>query len=218
MKYQLLSPIFISFICILLIPSCITISSYQTGRTVGKGIWEIEMAGNGFIVEDEPISFIPFTPRQEEKVLLLPYGELNNYYGVTENLDLGIRLSSSLYGALTFKQQLIGGKDSPGAVAIGGSFGAFLQDGIRGWDVRLPVFFSFHPYKKLDIYMNPNYIYQFGGALEATQHLYGSNIGLVIRNKIVHVGFDAGLYNFFEGDAAVEQIGTLGMSIKVVIY
>ncbi len=215
MKPKLISFIILTCFCGIATQSCITLSSYQTGRTAGKGNWELELAGSGFILEDEPVSLALFAPPREEEVHLRPYVEMNNYFGITENLDLGIRLNLNIYGALTIKQQLLGGKNSSGAVAIGGSFGAFYYN-YRGWDARLPVFFSFHPNKKLCFYVNPSYIYQFGGELMDNRHLYGGNIGVAVKGRAIESAFEVGLFNFFEGESAVKQMGIIGVSLKFV--
>ena len=178
---------------------------------MGKGNWEMEFSGSGFITDSVRSSL--FISPMEEGLQILPYGEMNNYYGVTDNLDVGLRLSTSIYSAFTIKQQLIGGKNSKGAVAIGGSIGAF-SDHYWGWDARFPVYFSFHS-KEAVFYLNPNYIFQFGGRLMDNRRLYGFNMGMVFNGKKVRVAFDSGLYNFDDNERTVRPTGTIGMSIKL---
>ena len=202
--------LFFVFFCFLF-QNCITLSSFQAGRTLGEGNWEMEFSGSGFITNSVRSSL--FISPQEEGLQLLLYGELNNYYGVTNNLDIGLRLSTSIYGAFTIKQQLIGGKNSNGALALGGSFGAF-NDHYSGWDVRLPVYFSFHS-KEAIFYLNPNYIFQFGGQLMGNRRLYGFNMGMVFTGKKVSLAFDSGLYNFHDNEGTVRPMGTIGMSFKL---
>lgn len=136
-----------------------------------------------------------------------PFIEVSGRYGVTDKLDIGVRLNSNLNLGVSGKYQLVGDQESPFAMALGAeiaTFGLFL--GL--WNVQVPVYLSVHPSERLAIYLTPRYTYQFSTFVGAKYGLsyVGANAGIMFgeRSKF---GLDIGYHNV----SATEGSGNLGL-------
>ena len=78
-------------------------------------------------------------------------------YGVGDNFDIGLKLSTGLTGVVDFKYQFVGDKTTPLAMSVGPGFG--FQGGIAGTSLiqlHLPLHISYHPNEKSAVYLSPS--------------------------------------------------------------
>ncbi|MBK8501435.1 MAG: hypothetical protein IPL46_04065 [Saprospiraceae bacterium] len=188
----------------LLLTSCAQLSSFQTGRTSGKGNGEVGIAASASGISD---AF------ETDASATFFVGEAYGRYGVGENFDIGLKLSTALTGVFDFKYQILGDKISPFAMSIGPGIG--FQGAIAETLVQLhfPLHLSYHPNEKLAIYASPRYISQLvtgGGSANYLGSSLGFETGEQVRfvleasyfkllNDIEIDGFGLGLFQFGGG-------------------
>lgn len=153
---------------ITLISSCAQLSSFQTGRTSGKGNGEagISISASGILDAFDTDTRATFF-----------IGEAYGRYGVGENFDIGLKLSTGLTGVFDFKYQIVGDKISPFAMSIGPGIG--FQGAIAGTSLvqlHLPIHMSYHPNTRSAIYASPRYISQIITG-EGSANYLGSSLG-----------------------------------------
>jgi len=208
MKNQLL------FIALLLtgmaaFTGCASLTGFQDGRAVGQDNGEVGVSLNYSRSPD--LDKLKDEAEDSTNVEIpidgFPFIEVSGRYGVTDKLDIGVRLNSNLNLGVSGKYQLVGDQESPFAMALGAEIATFgLIAGL--WNVQVPVYFSVHPSERLAIYLTPRYTYQFSTFAGAEYGLsyVGANAGLMFgeRSKF---GFDIGYHNV----SATEGDGNLGM-------
>lgn len=205
-KLQLFS---LFFLIILAFSSCASLTGYQDGKSVG--------AGNGEAMISLNFSQSPtFTDIEDsfgiEEIpsFTFPNIELGGRYGVSEKLDITLRMNTNLNLGVGAKYQLIGDRASEFALGLGAEAGTFgLITGL--WNVQVPLYTSFHPSDKFTIYASPRFIYQFStiGGVEGWNYL-GGNFGFLFgsRHKF---GLDIGYYQV--GATGVDKIGLISAGI-----
>jgi hypothetical protein len=83
---------------------CASFTGFSTGRTVGKG--KVELEGSLSLIEtpdlivNDTIEIIP--------TLRIPLFEVGGRYGITEKLDVGLKVNTSANFALDAKYQFVG--------------------------------------------------------------------------------------------------------------
>ncbi len=146
------------FIGLFFSSSCGQLTSLQTAKVVGKGQMTIGAAAMGYGVDDS-------ISGNEIGTGVFPHVEVFGRYGLSDNFDMGLKLSSAANLLLDGKFQFLGDGDSPFAMAIG----AGLEYQFNGVDnnnefvyrVHVPVYLSFHPSEEFAVYATPRYMVQF---------------------------------------------------------
>ncbi|MCB0667122.1 MAG: hypothetical protein KDC80_14935 [Saprospiraceae bacterium] len=190
---------------------CAQLSSFQTGRTSGKGNGEAGLA----------ISASGITDAFETDTRATFFvGEAYGRYGVGENFDIGLKLSTGLTGVFDFKYQFIGDKISPFAMSIGpgiGFQGAIAETALV--QLHLPVHMSYHPNEKLAVYASPRYIAQVITG-EGSANYLGSSIGFESGDN-VRFGLEASYFRLLN-DTEVDGLGVglfqFGGGVKFRIF
>lgn len=193
---------FLPFITILFFGSCVSMSTMQTGRTVGQGNYELNIGGSAVKLET-----IIDTDSTELNGGLL---EGDFRYGVNDRLDVGLKVSllgtSGLYG----KYQLVGDQESMFALSAGLNAGYVTVTSGEGddetsstiVDVAVPVYASVHPTKWLSIYATPRYNLRFGSG---TSNWYGGTGGIRLGNKFAVFAE----YSYVDSDDAIEPLNQI---------
>ncbi len=162
-----------------LLGSCVSLNSHQTGRTVGQdnisflGSFNIGYSDSEqyFAAADSGVFFI---------------GEIGNYYGIGENIDIGLKVNSSLHLTGISKFQIIGDKRSTFASSVGVDIGVtphVLILSALNYTGSLSLFNSIHPTDYFAVTFSPRYTY-----LCFTN--FTEEDGCTIRNNIF--GYSAG--------------------------
>lgn len=148
--------------------NCAQLSSFQTGRTLGQGNGEMGLAlsasgiTEAFDLDGSATFFV---------------AEAFGRYGVSDNFDIGLKLSTGLTGVVDFKYQFVGDKTTPFAMSVGPGFG--FQGAIAETSLiqlHLPLHMSYHPNEKSAVYASPRYISQIVTG-EGSANYLGSSLG-----------------------------------------
>ena len=147
-------------------------------------------------------------------------GEAYGRYGVGENFDIGLKLSTGLTGVFDFKYQIVGDKLSPFAMAIGPGIG--FQGAIAGTalvQLHFPIHMSYHPSDKLAIYASPRYISQIITG-EGSAKYIGSSLGFETGERVRFVleGSYFNLLNDMEIDGLGIGLFQFGGGVKFRIF
>ena len=190
---------------LILFSGCASLTGYQDGKSVGDGNGEIAVSLN---LSQSP----SFTDLEDSSGVVdipsftFPNIEVGGRYGVTEKLDVLIRLNTNFNFNAGVKYQLVGDRTSDFALGIGAELGTFgLLSGL--WNAQIPIYASYHPTEKFAIYLAPRYIYQFTSfaGLEGWSYV-GGNFGLLFGNKN-KFGIDVGIYK-----VGAEGTGKIGLT------
>jgi hypothetical protein len=201
--------------------SCASLSGFHTGKTVGKDNGEFTIALNLANAPD-------FTGDEEvdDEInnILFPNIELGGRYGVSEKVDIGMRLNTSLNILIDAKVQVVGDQESTFAMALGGGVGSFGLISTNGalLNFQVPVYTSYHPSETVALYLSPRYIGQFGTDFsESVSYLnyLGSNFGAEFGRSNTKFGVDIGYYSLWDndnqlGDGSASSIIQLGLGFK----
>ena len=155
---------------LLLFSSCAQLSSFQTGKTLGKGTNQITVTATGYGVTGEPGSII------EGDLAIFPFIEVMGQFGITDRLDLGLKLSTGGNAQGHAKFQFAGSLESKFAAALGGGLSYQWADEVRVYRAHVPLYLSYHPGEKDAIYATPRYIYQ-SVSDDSDAYFLGSSLG-----------------------------------------
>lgn len=186
----------IVFPCAFMLSSCAQLSSFQTGRTSGKGNGEAGMA-----MSASGITQAFDTDGSATFVILEAFGR----YGLAENFDIGLKISTGLTGVIDFKYQIAGDKTSPFAMSVGPGIG--FQGAIAGTSLlqlHLPLHMSYHPSERLAIYASPRYISQVITG-SGSANYFGSSLGFESGDKVRFV-LEASYFRLLN-DTEVDGLG-----------
>jgi len=194
--------------------SCASLTGFETGRTVGESNGEFAFSINAAQTPDFDIDTFGSTPQ-----FWAPNLEFGGKFGVSEKVDVGIRVNSNLNVLLDGKFQVVGDSESEFALAVGagiGAFGLFIPNAGL-YNFQIPVYASFHPKEKVSLYLSPRYIGQFGVGAGETSDLasyYGANGGVLFGRK-TKFGIDFGYYGLNANDVnnSLFQVG-IGMKFR----
>ena len=189
--------------------SCAQISGIQTAQSLGKNRAEIMAAVGG--VGSVPLSEFE-DELTEDLFVVLPILELAGRYGVAENWDVGLKVSTSLNYMAETKYQFLGDKDDGFAMAIGGSIGYQGTGVFNIFQGQIPLFMSYHPTDRFAVYLSPAYIAQFGGDLSGESIQYAGFSTGVEFGRNVAIPIDFSWFKFVNTDAerlpAIFQVST----------
>ena len=208
MKNQLL------FIALLLagmaaFTGCASLTGFQDGRAVGEDNSELGLSLN--YSESPDLNKLKDEAEDSTNISIplkgFPFIEASFRYGVTDKLDIGVRLNSNLNLGVSGKYQIVGDQESPFAMALGAEIATFgLFVGL--WNVQVPLYLSVHPSERLAIYLTPRYTYQFSTFAGAEYGLsyVGANAGIMFGER-TKFGFDIGYHDV----SATEGSGSIGL-------
>jgi hypothetical protein len=195
----------------LLLSGCISMSSMQTGRSVGQGNTEINIGGSSV-----KYAFVVGSEEKDTASVSAPMLEADFRYGVTDKIDIGGKVSllgtSGLYG----KYQFLGDRESVLAGSVGAGF-SYLQLGAGSgldevsfsiFDFTVPVYFSVHPTTWVGIYATPRYTLRLA---EGSSHWYGGTGGIRLGNRFG--GFAE--YSFFSSSAATVNLSQVAVGLSL---
>lgn len=187
------SSIFV-LMAIILTSSCVSITGFQDGRSAGKD--KMELIGS-LTVGATP----KFQDIESDSGLIdfptfsVPYMEGMFSYGITEKINLSIKVNTFMNMGVGTKIQLFGDQTSFTALSVGAEVATFgIVSGL--WNVQIPAYFSVHPSEMFSWYVSPRYIYQFFAFTGAENGLsyMGGNTGILVgRNH--KFGVDVGYYS-----------------------
>ena len=206
---QLFRPSFLLIFSILLtLSSCVSLTGFQDGRTVGRDNGELSISLNSSQSPDFSAPVEPF---------FFPNMEAGGRYGVSERVDLTIRMNSNLAWSLGSKFQIIGNRESQTALSLGAEVGAFaiLSWDPGFWNIQVPVFFSVHPSERFTWYLSPRYVYQFAGS-ERTSGYMGGNTGVMFGDRIKY-GLDIGYFNVQNSGNASFGLFQIGIGARFAL-
>lgn len=166
---------FVLIILVLLLSSCLQISSLQTAKTLPKDTAILGTAITAYGVGNT--EFIG----NDLGAAVVPYLEIFGRQGFADNLDFGLKLSSGANIAIDGKYQFYGDQTSEFAVAVGAAF-EYQYTRFENFVSRqtLPLYFSFHPNQNFALYASPKFIHQLVSDSDNAMFL-GGNIGLQKR-------------------------------------
>jgi len=193
------------FFMVIFVTSCASLTGYQDGKSIG--------AGNGEIMASLNLSQSPSFNDIEDSTNIIsiprfsfPNIEVGGKYGVTEKLDVFVRLNTNLNFNAGMKYQVVGDRSSQFALGAGAEVGNFALISSL-WNVQIPVYASYHPTENFTVYASPRYIYQFTtfAGLDGWSYV-GGNFGLLFGNKN-KFGIDVGIYK-----VGANGIGRIGLT------
>jgi hypothetical protein len=144
-------------LAIYMLPSCVSMTSLQTARTMEKG--EFGGGFGGGMVNAE------INSGTETFDLKAPFMEASARYGITDKLDAGAKITLIGTSGLDVKYQFLGDKQSLLAGSVGTGFGYLSLSSGSGdnisksviTDINVPVSFSIHPKEWFAFYASPRY-------------------------------------------------------------
>ncbi len=172
---------FILLIVSVTLGSCANLSRFQTGQTIGKGNVSIGANVSGYGVTNEELFNVPF----------FPFLAVHGSYGVYDNLDLGLSVSSGGNAQVFGKFQFVGDQASFFSMAV--EPGMSLQySGNSVFDVtraHLGLPFSLHFTPKSSIFFEPKLI---GQIVESDANTYFSGISGGYEKKFQTISLTIG--------------------------
>lgn len=200
--------LFILFAFTVLLSSCAQISSLQTAKPLPKGdavlgasIAAYGVTGDDFIGGDLGVG-------------VLPHLEIFGRYGIANNFDAGLKLSSNANIAIDGKYQFLGNQNSKFAIAIGAAFEYQYNPDLKFVNRQtLPIYFSFHPNDDFALYASPKFIHQL--IVDDDNSIFlGGNLGLQKRISSKFSLLVEGS-NFFVFDNSFKTTGELVFNVGV---
>jgi hypothetical protein len=144
----------LSILSLLTFSSCVSLTGYQTGRTVGKD----KTVGTGSVNYIYAPNFFKNTTSRNgnfglsDEVVYTPFtAEAGITHGFAKRLDVGFRCKMIGVYLVDAKFQVLGNSETKFAFAIGGGVGGNLirAGGSYVNNFHLPIYGSFHPNKNL---------------------------------------------------------------------
>lgn len=175
----------------ILLSGCYSLIGLEDGKTIGKSNIEVEMSYNRY----KSPNILYLDTIQEEKT-----GNIESLvkYGLTEKLDVGLRLSILGYAGLYAKYHLIGQNEALFNLAVGIDGNILIAPPLSlafdNYQITLPLYMSFHPKENITIYITPKYSYYSNYSSKSRiVEFKGGNMGLKFGKK-VKVGLDFGIF------------------------
>ena len=206
---------------ILTLSGCLSFTSYEDGKTIGKGKTEVRPSLN--IHKAPSITF--FENEKELKdipIIIYPNLAKSNKYGIGNKTDVYCEVGTNLSFSAGFKHQLIGDRNSTFALATGTEFEALAVLELFGsnesfiFNAQIPIYSSYHPSEKVSLYLTPRYVYQLKSATDVNDyHYYGGNFGILYGKKH-KIGLDIGIFDVGVRDLGRLSIFNIGIGGKFV--
>lgn len=215
--------------------ACLNTSTFQTGRTLGKN--RLRLGGGLSVVTIEDFSALtsvvdPDAPPVEETgPIPLPSAEISARYGLSDTIDVGVKIYTIGVGA-ELKTQFIGDQKSPFAMSLSASasyFGISLPEsaqssgdisfdagvGLLDMATALHASYSFsHGF--LTLYGSPRFVSRTltvgfegeerAGGVGLGLDLAGANMGVAI-GRIFTLYIESGVYKPIGFEGAVSELG-----------
>lgn len=161
--------------------SCFSFSNMQSGRSLGKEKVELNMSAGYLGITDGDLS----------GTIAIPVFEFGGRYGVSENMDIGLKLSNFGTAIGSLKYQFSGTKESQFAAATGFGIGTSLfrfdldGEGISFFQYEIPLHLSYHPTEKLGLIFTPRYMGIGGSAAgdAGLSHMLAFSPGIEFGNR-----------------------------------
>ena len=136
--------------------SCGQLSSLQTGKALGKNKVSIGGALWAYSVDNNN------SGNGDLGSGVFPYGEIFGRFGLTDKLDVGVKLSAVGNILVDGKFQILGNETSKFAAALGAGFElqATRFSEVLVYRTHLPLYLSFHPNQKTAFYLTPRLAFQ----------------------------------------------------------
>lgn len=135
---------------------CLSLSSIQTGRTVGKD--NLDAGIYSTYGKYSQNSVLGSASDLDNKMV---FGVKSNY-GLTDKMDIGINIDQTTFIAPSIKYQFLGNNSSKFAARIGTEggflFGAYLFGNLTYY-LSAPLYTSFHPNSNYAVYCTPRFIH-----------------------------------------------------------
>lgn len=151
--------LFIMFLCLAFLSSCVSINSLQSGRTIDKG--NLEIAGGLTSGEYTPNS-LGLEEDDDYNYDYVPMLEFGAKYGISENFDLALKFNTAGFVMGQIKYQFLGNKSSLFAAGIGADFGSFpvwALFSVMDSYISVSLYLSIHPTEDICLYVTPRYSY-----------------------------------------------------------
>ncbi len=196
------------FILLIGASSCAQLTSFQTGRTLGKGQTEITPSVSLLGVVDNP------AVSSELGSFVLPFGDISLQHGISERFDLGLKVSTGLNAQLSGKYQFVGDKQSKSALSLGAGLSYQLAGEELVLRYHLPLYYSLHFSEKSAFYATPRYMLQ-QVRNDDNFHFLGLTAGYMHSfNDRLDLGTEFGLHRPFNAGNASENLMLLGVGLK----
>ena len=201
---------------LLFLSSCASMSTMQTARTIAKG--EVGFGfGGGMVKSELPLGDL------DTISINAPFVEASARYGVTDNLDFGVKITIIGTACVDGKYQFMGTKESKLAGAVGIGVG-YLSVTSGDWkskifDIMSPLYFSYHPATWLAVYCSPKYTLRLNSYSDnknkgtSTSSWYGVTGGMRLGKRVAFLAE----YSYFansEISIPFSQI-TCGISVGI---
>lgn len=134
---------------------CLSMTTQQSGRTVGRS--NLELMANATIGRYSHNSIFDDQEYDHKPVI-----EIGGTYGLLNNLDLTVKFNSATFLSTQVKYQFIGNRESLFATSIGAEAGfvpLYTFVGIMDYYVSMPLFASLHPHEKISLFLSPRYVF-----------------------------------------------------------
>lgn len=172
----------------LLLSNCASISGFQTARTTPEETVVVSPAIN--LAKAYDLDVDSETTNNDP---LIPIVDVTARYGVTENIDIGIKINTTMQFTADMKYQFYGDQESKLALATGPGVGFFVVQIEDNFNVNFhfPLYASYHPKENIHLYLSPRYILQL--VPDGRLNYYGFNSG-VLFGKRIKFGLDFGYF------------------------
>jgi len=215
MKIKLFLPLLLLTLC-----GCLSYTSYEDGKTLGKGKIEATPALN--IHQAPSITFFENDKKLEDiPIITYPTIGMSFKKGIGNKTDLYGKVATNLGFNAGIKHNLMGNESTSFALAMGADVGLLIIPGLFQDDytipnIQLPIYTSYHTSEKFAAYLTPRYVYQFRHDKDSQHYNYfGGNFGILFgkKNKI---GIDMGIYNVQVKDLGRLHIFNIGVGGKFI--
>ncbi len=172
----------VMLLCLSGLWSCVSLNSHQTGKTLGKGNYNF--SGNVLAGPSPLLSSDVFKNAY--------HFEVGGMYGTEDNIDIGVKVNSSLFFTMMGKYQWLGDKQSAIASSIGLDIGVaplYVITGITTYSGSLAFYNSYHPSEHFAIVFSPRFIHYstavwtHGNDDHNHYPLYGYSTGIIVGKK-----------------------------------
>ncbi len=152
----------------------------------------------------------------DKEEIFSKYGffELNIRYGLSQRCDIGAELAFPPMVNLDTKYQFVGDDSSHIACSAGFGLGTIpLSDYLGGIGILLPLYASYHPSRKLAIYMSPR-LYSSFAKESVPQYYAGISSGVKLGEDGALV-LEYSCYTNFENDNELISQFVAALSYKI---